>query len=72
MQDCVLCVKFEVQNLWSVSYLHEVLIPGLSELDEVRLNAVHPLVNLSVVCRLLLQIFFETPFTVHNFTDAGF
>jgi len=53
-------------------YLHEVLIPGLSELDEIRLNAVHPLVNLSVVRRLLLQIFLKTSLAIHNFTDTRF
>lgn len=53
-------------------HLHEVLIPGLPELDEIGLDAVHLLVDLPVVGRLLLQVFLQTALAVHDLTDARF
>lgn len=52
-------------------YLHEILVSGLAELDEVGLDAVHPLVDLSVVCRLFLQIFLQSALAVYDFTNPG-
>lgn len=52
-------------------HLHEILVSGLAELDEVRLDAVHPLVDLSVVCRLFLQIFLQSTLAVYDFTYPG-
>lgn len=53
-------------------YLHEILVSGLAELDEVGLDTVHPLVDLSVVSRLFLQIFLQTPLAVYDFTYPRF
>ena len=53
-------------------HLHEILVSGLAELDEVGLDAVHPLVDLSVVCRLFLQIFLQSAFAVYDFTYPRF
>lgn len=52
-------------------YSHEILVSGLPELDEVWLDAVHPLVDLSVVRRLLLQIFLQSAFAVYDFANPG-
>lgn len=52
-------------------YSHEILVSGLTKLNEVWLDAVHPLVDLSVVRRLLLQIFLQTALAVNDFTNAG-
>jgi len=35
---------------------HQVLVPGLAQLDQVRLDAVHLLVDLPVIRRLRLQL----------------
>ena len=53
----------------SVSLLHQVLVPGLAELDQVRFDAVHLLVDLSVVGRLLLQVDLQVPLAVHDLAD---
>lgn len=50
---------------------HEVLVSGLADLDEVGLDAVHPLVDLSVVGRLFLQIFLQSAFAVYDFNNPG-
>ena len=47
------------------------MVSGLAELDEVWLDAVHPLVDLSVVRRLLLQVLLEPPLAVHDLADPG-
>lgn len=49
--------------------LHEVLVPGLAELDQVWFDAVHLLVDLSVVGGLFLQVDLQVTFTVHDLTD---
>lgn len=54
----------------SVCALHEVLVPGLAELDQVWLDAVHLLVNLSVVGRLFLQVDLQVALAVHNLADS--
>ncbi len=53
-------------------YSHEILVPGLAELDQIRFDAVHLLVDLSVVGCLFLQIFLQSTFAVHDFTDPRF
>lgn len=45
---------------------HEVLVPGLAELNQVRLDAVHLLVDLPVVGRLFLQVHLQVPLAVHD------
>lgn len=52
-----------------MSVLHQVLVPGLAELDQVRFDAVHLLVDLSVVGRLLLQVDLQVPLAVHDLAD---
>lgn len=51
-------------------YVHQVLVSGLSQLNEVRFNAVHALVNLAILGRLLLQVLLQPSSAVDNFTDA--
>lgn len=62
------CSQDAVQAL----HLHEILVSGLAELDEVRLDAVHPLVDLPVVCCLFLQVFFQPALAVYYFTNPRF
>lgn len=57
--------------LRSGRHLHQVLVPGLAELDQVRFDAVHLLVDLSVVGRLLLQVHLQVALAVHDLADAG-
>lgn len=52
-------------------YSQEILVSGLAELDEVGLDAVHPLVDLSVVRRLLLQVLLQPALAVHDLADPG-
>lgn len=63
--------KLLVSEAATAPYLHEILISGLAELDEVGLDAVHPLVDLSVVGRLFLQIFLQSALAVYDFTYSG-
>lgn len=58
-------------TVW-VLYLHEILVSGLAELDEVGLDAVHSLVDFSVVCCLFLEIFLQSALAVNNFTYPWF
>lgn len=53
-------------------HLHEVLVSGLAELDQVRFDAVHPFVDLPVVCCLFLQVFLQPTLAVNYFTYPGF
>lgn len=73
---CETCVGNALNNstdarrVDELGHLHEVLIPGLPELDEIWLDAVHPLVDLPVVSCLFLQVFLQTTLAVHDLTDA--
>lgn len=49
--------------------LHQVLVPGLAKLDQVRFDAVHLLVDLPVVGRLLLQVHLQVALAVHDLAD---
>ena len=51
--------------------LHQVLISRFAELDQIRLDAVHLLVDLPVVGRLLLQLHLQVALAVHNLTYPG-
>lgn len=51
-------------------HLHQVLVSCLSQLNEVWLNAVHALVDLTILSCLLLQVFLQPPPTVNDLTDA--
>lgn len=59
-----------VRSSWS-EYSHEVLVSGLAELDEVGLDAVHPLVDLPVVGSLFLQVLLQSPLAVYDLTNPG-
>ena len=50
---------------------HQVLVSGLAELDQVGLDAVHLLVDLPVVGRLLLQLHLQVALAVHDLTYPG-
>lgn len=59
------------RSIHCASDIHQILVSGLAQLNEVRLDAVHPLVDLSVVCCLLLKILLQPSLTVYYFTYPG-
>lgn len=51
--------------------LHQVLVSDFAELHEVRLEAVHPLVDLSVIGHLLPQVLLQLTLAVVDLLHAG-
>lgn len=68
-ESVCLCV-FVGECVFQSCVSHEVLVPGLAELDQVWFDAVHLLVDLSVVGSLFLQVHLQVTFAVHNLADA--
>lgn len=48
------------------------MVSGLAELNEIRFDAVHLLIDLPVIRCLLFQIVLQVPFAVHNLTYSRF
>ena len=51
--------------------VHDVLVPGLAELQQVGLKAVHLLVDLPVVRHLLPQVLLQLALAVVDLRHAG-